>query len=117
MIYQPYLTDGRWRGFADFLEKQPGGGYEPVDTKLARTAKPSHVLQLCFYAEQLARIQGSPVEHIHVDVQPLTVALADAARKVQVHDALASMSAAVLDYRGLTAVRGRLLQWLAGPAG
>ena len=67
MIYQPYLTDGRWRGFADFLEQQPGGGYEPVDTKLARTAKPSHVLQLCFYAEQLARIQGSPVEHVHVE--------------------------------------------------
>ena len=43
------------------------GGYEPVDTKLARTAKPSHVLQLCFYAEQLARIQGSPVEHVHVE--------------------------------------------------
>ena len=67
VIYQPYLTDGRWRGFADFLEKHSGGGYEPVDTKLARTAKPSHVLQLCFYAEQLARIQGAPVEHIHVE--------------------------------------------------
>jgi hypothetical protein len=54
---------------------------------------------------------------IHVDVQPLTVALADAARKAQVHDALASMSAAVLDYRGLTPVRSRLLRWLAGPGG
>ena len=38
VIYQPYLTDGRWRGFADFLEMQPDGGYEPVDTKLARSA-------------------------------------------------------------------------------
>ena len=37
VIYQPYLTDGTWRGFADFLELQPDGGYEPVDTKLART--------------------------------------------------------------------------------
>jgi predicted RecB family nuclease len=67
VIYQPYLTDGRWRGFADFLEQQPDGGYEPVDTKLARSAKPSHLLQLCFYAEQLTRIQGSPVEHVHVE--------------------------------------------------
>ena len=67
VIYQPYLTDGRWRGFADFLERLPDGTYEPVDTKLARSAKPSHVLQLCFYAEQLARIQGAPVEHIHVE--------------------------------------------------
>ena len=67
VIYQPYLTDGRWRGFADFLERQPNGRYEPVDTKLARTAKPAHILQLCFYADQLARIQGSPVENVHVE--------------------------------------------------
>ena len=32
--------------------------YEVVDTKLARHAKPAHVLQLCFYTEQVARIQG-----------------------------------------------------------
>ncbi len=69
VIYQPYLTDpdGRWRGFADFLERIPGGTYEPVDTKLARSAKPAHLLQLCFYAEQLARIQDAPVEHVHVE--------------------------------------------------
>jgi predicted RecB family nuclease len=67
VVYQPFLTDGRWRGFADFLELQPGGGYEPVDTKLARSAKPAHVLQLCFYAEQVERISGRPVERIHVE--------------------------------------------------
>ena len=68
-IFQPHLVsaDGRWRGFADFLERQAGGGYEPVDTKLARAAKPAHVLQLMFYAEQVERIQGSPVEHVHVE--------------------------------------------------
>jgi uncharacterized protein len=68
VIYQPYLTDGTWRGFADFLERQADGSYEPVDTKLARTAKPAHVLQLCFYAEQVERIQGRPVEHVHVQL-------------------------------------------------
>jgi hypothetical protein len=52
---------------------------------------------------------------IHVEVQPLAVALADAARRAQVHDALASMSEAVLQYRGLRSVRERLLHWLAGP--
>ena len=69
VVYQPYLVDeeGRWRGFADFLERLPDGSYEPVDTKLARSAKPAHVLQLCFYAEQVARIQGAPVEHVHVE--------------------------------------------------
>src|SRR5439155_24512974 len=65
VIYQAYLTDGVWHGFADFLERWPDGTYEPVDTKLARTTKPEHVLQLCFYAEQLARIQGRLPEHMH----------------------------------------------------
>lgn len=51
---------------------------------------------------------------IHVEVQPLALALADAARRAQVHDALASMSEPVLEYRGLRAVRERLLRWLAG---
>jgi len=67
VVYQPYLTDGIWRGFADFLELQPDGGYEPVDTKLARSAKPAHVLQLMFYAEQVARISGRPVERVYVE--------------------------------------------------
>jgi len=39
-----------------------------VDTKLARSAKPLHLLQLCFYAEQLERIQGRLPEHIHVEL-------------------------------------------------
>ena len=68
VIYQPYLEHARWRGFADFLERQPDGTYEPVDTKLARSAKPAHVLQLCFYSEQLGRIQGAPVESFHVEL-------------------------------------------------
>ena len=59
--------DGRWHGFADFLEKTPEGTYEPVDTKLARSAKPAHVLQLLFYAEVVERLQGAPVERVHVE--------------------------------------------------
>jgi uncharacterized protein len=66
VIYQPCLADGTWRGFADFLERQPDGSYEVVDTKLARHAKPAHVLQLCFYTEQLARIQGRRPDAMHV---------------------------------------------------
>jgi predicted RecB family nuclease len=80
VIYQAYLSDGTWRGFADFLEKvEEGSGpgmpgpygkatYEPVDTKLARSAKPLHILQLCFYAEQLERIQGRLPEEVHVEL-------------------------------------------------
>ena len=40
--------------------------YEALDTKLARHAKPAYILQLCFYSEQLARLQGREPEHIHV---------------------------------------------------
>jgi uncharacterized protein len=68
VIYQPYLTDGTWRGFADFLERTQDGTYEAVDTKLARSAKPAHVLQLCFYSEQLGRIQGRLPERFHVEL-------------------------------------------------
>src|SRR5262245_12082771 len=66
VIYQPCLADDGWRGFADFLEREPDGTYEVVDTKLARRAKPAHLLQLCFYTEQLARIQGSWPTEMHV---------------------------------------------------
>jgi predicted RecB family nuclease len=68
VIYQAYLTDGTWRGFADFLVRLPDGTYEPVDTKLARSAKPLHAIQLCFYAEQLERLQGRLPEHVHVEL-------------------------------------------------
>jgi hypothetical protein len=50
---------------------------------------------------------------IHVEMQPLASAVADPARALQLHAALASMSDAVLAYRGLTDARTRLLQWLA----
>lgn len=53
---------------------------------------------------------------IHVDVQPLTTATADAEHALRLHGALASMSDAVLAYRGLTPVRDRLLAWLAAQA-
>jgi predicted RecB family nuclease len=69
VVYQPYLESegGRWHGFADFLELTAVGTYEPVDTKLARSAKPAHVLQLLFYAEVVERLQEAPVERVHVE--------------------------------------------------
>jgi hypothetical protein len=50
---------------------------------------------------------------ILVDTQPLVQAIDDAARAQRLHDAIATMSPAVLQYRGLSAVRNRLLNWLA----
>jgi len=66
VVYQACFVDGNWRGFADFLVRQHDGTYEAVDTKLARHAKPYHVLQLCFYTEQIACLQGSEPRRMHI---------------------------------------------------
>jgi hypothetical protein len=50
---------------------------------------------------------------IHVESRPLIEAVKTAAQAEAVHAALASMSDAVLAYRGLSSARDRLLQWLA----
>ena len=72
VITQATFVDGRWRGRADFLlkvdrqTKLGAWGYEPLDAKLARAEKPTYVLQLCFYSDGIAAVQGSPPEHMHV---------------------------------------------------
>ncbi len=71
VIYQmPFIHEGM-RGIADFLvrvEESPGyARYEPVDAKLTRhKAKPGHVMQLCFYAEAMAALTGSPPRRMHI---------------------------------------------------
>lgn len=49
---------------------------------------------------------------IHVEVQPLALAITEPAHAQRLHDALHSMSTAVLAYRSLTDARERLLAWL-----
>jgi predicted RecB family nuclease len=66
VVYQAVFVDEGWRGIADFLERQPDGSYEAADTKLARTSKPAHILQLCFYTQQLARVTGREPAFMHV---------------------------------------------------
>ena len=67
VIYQGTFFDGTWLGHADFLRKRihapEAGGrwawhYEVEDTKLARHTEPYFLLQLCYYSEHVARIQG-----------------------------------------------------------
>lgn len=73
LIFQAHLEDAPFSGIADFLLRVPGRSelgdfhYEVWDAKLARHAKPTHVLQLCCYADMLAAVQG---------VRPETVSLA-----------------------------------------
>lgn len=50
---------------------------------------------------------------IHVEHRPLLAAIGSAGQARALHDALATMSAAVLAYRGLADARDRLLDWLA----
>src|SRR5688572_1251087 len=72
VIYQAVFVDGDWRGVSDFLIRTPHPSalgpwsYEAWDTKLARRVKPTFVLQLAFYTEQLGRIQGAVPEAMHV---------------------------------------------------
>jgi len=50
---------------------------------------------------------------IQVDVQPLVDAITPGDRAARLHDAIATMTPAVLAYRGLVPVRDALLAWLA----
>lgn len=72
IIYQAAFREDPWFGIADFLlrvEEPSELGtwrYEVADTKLARHVKPKHVIQLCFYADLLGRIQGAAPRQLHV---------------------------------------------------
>jgi predicted RecB family nuclease len=72
VIYQGVLLDRDWRGVADFLIRvdTPSDlgpwSYEVWDTKLARHGKPYFALQLSFYSERLAQLQGWEPESMHV---------------------------------------------------
>ena len=58
-------------------------------------------------------VPGQAVFTIHVMLQPLAQAVATPAQAQRLHAALASMSEAVLAYKGLAPARERLLAWLA----
>lgn len=72
VIYQATFLREGLRGHADFLLRvdRPSDlgehSYDVADTKLARRAKPYFTVQLCFYSELLAAVQGVEPESIHV---------------------------------------------------
>ncbi|MFN2640727.1 MAG: TM0106 family RecB-like putative nuclease [Actinomycetota bacterium] len=72
VIYQAGFAHGDWIGYADFLIKVDtpsdlgAWSYEVGDTKLARKPKPYYLLQLCFYSEHVARLQGTAPELMHL---------------------------------------------------
>lgn len=70
VIYQACLERGPFGGEPDFLIRTEGesglGAFHYVvwDAKLARRAKPSHLVQLCSYAEMLEGTQGRCPERV-----------------------------------------------------
>jgi predicted RecB family nuclease len=73
VVYQGALVVAPWHGFSDFLLRVNGVpsslgdfAYDVADTKLARTGKPKHVVQLCVYADLLSTIQGVEPPRMHV---------------------------------------------------
>lgn len=88
VVFQAALKRGRFSGYADFLIKvdnpidpqtgKPGlteiNGqevpfhYEVWDTKLSKSAKPHHILQLMAYAEMLEDLQGIRPQEVAVVV-------------------------------------------------
>jgi uncharacterized protein len=72
VIYQATFFDGTWLGLADFLLRVETASslgawsYEVADTKLARHAKATAILQVCSYVEQLSHVQGTQPRELHL---------------------------------------------------
>jgi len=80
VIFQASLRSGSFAGYADFLIKVPNEPgvknfidgkevdyhYDVWDTKLARSVKTYHILQLCAYSEMLEDIQGIRPEEVAI---------------------------------------------------
>jgi len=72
VIYQGAFSDGTWHGYSDFLLKVgfPSNlgdySYEVADTKLSRSARPKHLIQMGIYSDILAAEQGAAPKAMHV---------------------------------------------------
>ena len=53
VVFQGVVFDGDFHGYADFLVREPSGGYRVMDSKLARHAKVSALVQIAAYADVL----------------------------------------------------------------
>jgi len=76
VVFQAAFFDGQFHGRSDFLVRQADGGYAVFDSKLARHAKVTALLQLAAYGDQLLQA-GIPVDPAVTLVLGATVQLAD----------------------------------------
>ena len=72
VIYQAAFLKEPWCGYADFLIKCESPSrlgshsYEVLETKLAQSVRPKHIIQLCTYCELLADIQCLRPANMHL---------------------------------------------------
>lgn len=66
VVFQAAFYDGEYQGFADFLILNDQGEYEVNDTKLARKAKITALLQLAAYADQLTKNGIAVGKQVHL---------------------------------------------------
>ncbi|MCU1554428.1 MAG: nuclease, partial [Arthrobacter sp.] len=60
VVFQAAFFDGQFHGRSDFLVRQGDGNYAVFDTKLARHAKVTALLQLAAYGDQLLKAGITP---------------------------------------------------------
>jgi predicted RecB family nuclease len=66
VLFQATFFDGRLLGFADFIMLNDDGVYEVYDTKLARSAKITALLQLAAYSDQVLALGIEVGENVHL---------------------------------------------------
>ena len=117
--------EDRWERFVWTISAEPRLHQHPArggtEWPAARDTDAEALVRHAFFRSERQTFipiagRSQAVFTIHVDSAPLADAVtgADAARRL--HDAIASMSPAVLAYRGLDSVRDRLLAWLSARA-
>ncbi|WP_150306624.1 TM0106 family RecB-like putative nuclease [Planctomonas psychrotolerans] len=65
-LFQATFFDGRFLGYADFILRDDAGRYEVYDTKLARSAKVTALLQLAAYSDQLDGLHIPMGDAVHL---------------------------------------------------
>ncbi|MGO2004062.1 TM0106 family RecB-like putative nuclease [Arthrobacter rhombi] len=60
VVFQATFFDGEFLGFADFIVRESDGRYAVWDSKLARHARVTALLQLAAYGDQLERLGFAP---------------------------------------------------------
>ncbi|MBM7505999.1 TM0106 family RecB-like putative nuclease [Agromyces aurantiacus] len=95
VVFQATFVDDGFVGFADFIVRQPDGRYLVQDSKLARRARVTALLQLAAYATQLDRLgipradtvelllgDGTTSSHRLEDIEPVYLLRRDRLRQI-----------------------------------